>query len=772
MDATRPDVLLLLGAAYYQLEDHSLCIAANDAAILLNPSIPEAYSNLANALQRMGSWDLAITYYISALRLKPNFIDAYINLAAAYLHRGWPVQAAEAYSAALALDPGRTAVRCSLGDLWRSQGEVGRVAAEQCFRTVLQYDPNCGTAWRGLGDCARESGDPRRALKCYKEAVKFMPDSVEAYTGLGIASRDLKKGREAEDAFSKAAALRPNCALALGNLAGSFYENRKLEEAVRTYRAALTVNPMFSEAYNNLGNALRESGRPEESVGCYVSCIQVQLAALAQSTAVAAMIAPPTPGSASNTPSPATAAAAAAAQRLSVSYNNLGGVLKLLGRSTESITAYEHVVMLQPAAPEGHTNLGSSYKDVGAHDKAISSYTRALTLRADFPEAFANLVHSMQCVCDWKNQDILFAQLEREVLRDLAIGKLPSVQPFHAMAYPFSASLALAVSKRYAQECLTVARSLPGACETLLHPPARPLDPGERLKIGYVSSDFTNHPLAHLMGSVFGLHDRSRVEVFCYALTPDDGSKWRERIILESEHFLDVSSWVAPAIAQRVSADGIHILVNLNGYTKGARNEVFALRPAPVQTSLMGFPATMGAEYIPWIVLDKIVCPPKSRHCYSECIAYMPHTYFVNDYKGSHKEVLGEEESEIQILQDGGGVSGGEIIQRVPMPTRASVGLPEDKIIYSCANQLYKYDPDTFTAWCSILKRVPNSVLWLLRFPAAGESRVRFEAAARGVDPNRLIFTDVAPKPQHIARSGLADVFLDTPGKLKKRSIF
>lgn len=148
-----------------------------------------------------------------------------------------------------------------------------------------------------------------------------------------------------------------------------------------------------------------------------------------------------------------------------------------------------------------------------------------------------------------------------------------------------------------------------------------------------------------------------------------------------------------------------------------------------------------GASFLPYMIIDKVVAPPECRACYSECLAYMPNCYFVNDYKRAHQDVLHES----------------------TLPSRTSVGLPEDKIIFSCSNQLYKYDPETFSTWCKILKRVPDSVLWLLRFPPFGEPRIRQEAAAQGVAPDRIIFTDVANKPEHIRRSALADVFLDTP---------
>ncbi|KAK9849498.1 hypothetical protein WJX84_004868 [Apatococcus fuscideae] len=727
VDMARTDVLLLVGAVYYQLANYEQCIAFNDRCILLDPHMAEAHANLANALQQLGNFDMAIIYYQSALRLKPQFTDAYNNMASALVQKGLVPQAVECYTAALHINPNLVDVHNNLGDLWRAQGAVGRVAAQNCYSEALRLDSGYAPAWRGLGDLFREVGDHAQAVACYQEAVGLRPSYADAYTGMGVSLKELKKKEEAEGCFQAVVRLRPGCALSLGNLAGVYYEQGKLDMAIQTYQDAITREPNFPEAYNNLGNALREANRPDEAIACYTMCIQLQFARPHNAALARALQANP------------QGAAMQQAQRLSVAYNNLGGLLKMQGRAAEAIACYEHVASLQSESHDAHANLASAYKDAARQDVAISSYKRALQLRPDFPEAFANLVHSLQCVCEWRDRPQLFQRLEGEVRRDLAAGRLPPVQPFHAMAYPFSAELALAISAKYAEYCAMTAARM--GVPPLQHPPNVQLRPGERLKVAYVSSDFGNHPLSHLMGSVFGLHDRSRVEVHCYALSQSDGSEWRQRIEAETEHFMDVSSWSVPDIAGKLSADGIQVCINLNGYTKGARNEIFALHPAPVQASYMGFPATTGANFLPYLITDKVVAPESCKHCYSEQLAYMPNCYFVNDYKAAHMDVLDE----------------------ANLPPRSEVGLPEDKIVYACSNQLYKYDPETFQTWCNILRRVPNSVLWLLRFPPYGEPNIRQEAHNQGIDPDRIIFTDVANKPVHIRRSGLADVFLDTP---------
>ncbi|KAK9832813.1 hypothetical protein WJX81_003940 [Elliptochloris bilobata] len=709
----------------------------NDRCIMLDSQLAEAHANLANALQQIGNFDMAVIYYQSALRLKPTFTDAYNNLASALVQQGRVPAALQCYQAALAVDPTLVDVYNNMGDLWRAQGVVGRNVAQRCYGQALQVSSGYAPAWRGLADLLREAADHGSAVACYQEAVRLRPAYADAFTGMGMALKELKRRDEAEACFSQVVRLRPGCALSLGNLAGVYYEQGKLQLAIDTYRQAIAHEPHFPEAYNNLGNALREAGRSEEAVQCYTLCIQLQLSGPSGPGAAGALGGGP--GAAAYGATHPAAATLAQAARLSVAYNNLGGILKMQGRAAEAIACYEQVALLHPDSPDAHANLASSYKDAARQDVAVAAYRRALALRPDFPEAFANLVHSLQCVCEWHDRPALFARLEAEVRRDLAAGRLPPVQPFHAMAYPFSAELALAISAKYAEFCAATAARL--RQPPLAHPPAQPLAPGERLRIAYVSSDFGNHPLSHLMGSVFGLHNRAQIEVFCYALSANDGSEWRQRIEAEAERFLDVSAWSVGDIAARISADRIHVAINLNGYTKGARNEIFALNPAPVQTSYMGFPATTGAPFLPYLITDRVVAPEGCRNCYSEHLALMPNCYFVNDYKRAHMDVVDE----------------------ASLPRRAEVGLPDDRIVFACSNQLYKYDPETFQTWCNILRRVPASVLWLLRFPPYGEPRIRAEAAARGVDPSRIIFTDVAAKPIHIRRSGLADVFLDTP---------
>ncbi|XP_024014904.1 probable UDP-N-acetylglucosamine--peptide N-acetylglucosaminyltransferase SEC isoform X2 [Eutrema salsugineum] len=618
-----------------------------------------------------------------------------------------------------------------------------------------------------------ESGDLNRALQYYKEAVKLKPAFPDAYLNLGNVYKALGRPTEAIMCYQHALQMRPNCAMAFGNIASIYYEQGQLDLAIRHYKQAISRDPRFLEAYNNLGNALKDIGRVDEAIRCYNQCLALQpnhpqaMANLGNIYMEWNMMGPA---------SSLFKATLAVTTGLSAPFNNLaiiykqqgnytdaiscynevlridplaadalvnrGNTYKEIGRVSEAIQDYMHAITFRPTMAEAHANLASAYKDSGHVEAAITSYKQALLLRPDFPEATCNLLHTLQCVCCWEDRSKMFTEVEGIIRRQINMSVLPSVQPFHAIAYPIDPILALEISRKYAAHCSIIASRF--GLPPFNHPAGLPVkrEGGfKRLRIGYVSSDFGNHPLSHLMGSVFGMHNRENVEVFCYALSPNDGTEWRQRIQSEAEHFLDVSAMSSDAIAKIINEDKIQILINLNGYTKGARNEIFAMQPAPIQVSYMGFPGTTGATYIDYLVTDEFVSPLQYSHIYSEKLVHLPHCYFVNDYKQKNQDVLDPNSK----------------------PKRSDYGLPEDKFIFACFNQLYKMDPEIVNTWCNILKRVPNSALWLLRFPAAGEMRFRTYAAAQGVQPGQIIFTDVAMKNEHIRRSVLADVILDTP---------
>ncbi|KAF3452392.1 hypothetical protein FNV43_RR02825 [Rhamnella rubrinervis] len=767
----RTDNLLLLGAIYYQLRDFDMCISKNEEALQIDPHFAECYGNMANAWKEKGNLDLAIRYYLVAIELQPNFCDALSNLASAYMRKGRFNEAAQYCRQALQLNPLLVDAHSNLGNLMKMQGLVQE--AYSCYLEALRIQPTFAIAWSNLAGLFMESGDFNRALQYYKEAVKLKPSFPDAYLNLGNVYKALGRPQEAVVCYQRALQTRPNYAMAFGNLASTYYEQGQLDLAILHYKQAISCDPRFLEAYNNLGNALKDIGRVDEAIQCYNQCLTLQpkhpqaLTNLGNiymewnMVAVAASYYKATLSVTTGLSAPFNNLAIIYKQQGNHGdaiscYNevlridplaadglvNRGNTFKEIGRVSEAIQDYLHAIAVYPTMAEAHVNLASAYKDSGHVEAAVTSYRQALLLRPDFPEATCNLLHTLQCLCSWEDRDKMFAEVEGIIRRQINMSLLPSVQPFHAIAYPIDPMLALEISRKYAAHCSIIAsRFSPPPFNYPAPVPVKCDGGNDRLRVGYVSSDFGNHPLSHLMGSVFGMHNRENVEIFCYALSPNDGTEWRQRIQSEVEHFVDVSAMSSDMIAKMINEDEIQILVNLNGYTKGARNEIFAMQPAAIQVSYMGFPGTTGATYIDYLVSDEFVSPFHFSHIYSERLVHLPHCYFVNDYKQKNRDVL---DPCCQLK-------------------RSDFGLPEDKFIFACFNQLYKMDPEIFNTWCNILKRVPNSTLWLLRFPAAGEMRLRSYAVAQGVQPDQIIFTDVAMKNEHIKRSALADLFLDTP---------
>ncbi|CAI9762202.1 unnamed protein product [Fraxinus pennsylvanica] len=724
-DPRRTDNLLLLGAIYFQLRDFDMCITKNEEALQINPNFAECYGNMANAWKEKGNSDVAIRYYLIAIELRPNFSDAWSNLASAYMRKGRLNEAAQCCRQALELNPSLVDAHSNLGNLMKVQGLMQD--AYNCYIEALRIQPTFAVAWSNLAGLFMDAGDLNKALQYYKEAVKLEPNFSDAYLNLGNVYKALGMPQEAIVCYQRALQSRPDYAMAFGNL------------------ATIACDAGFLEAYNNLGNALKDAGRVEEAINCYRQCLFLQPSHPQALTNLGNIY---MEWNMMNAAAQCYKATLSVTTGLSAPFSNLaiiykqqgnygdaiscynevlridpmaadglvnrGNTYKEIGRVNEAIQDYVHAIAIRPTMAEAHANLASAYKDSGLVEAAIKSYNHALMLRPEFPEATCNLLHTLQCVCNWDDREKMFIEVEGILRRQIKMSVIPII------------------ASRY---------SLP----PFKHPPPLRIKGGggrnDRLRIGYVSSDFGNHPLSHLMGSIFGMHDRGNVEVFCYALSPNDGTEWRLRIQSEAEHFLDVSSMSSDMIARLINEDQIQILINLNGYTKGARNEIFAMQPAPIQVSYMGFPGTTGATYIHYLVTDEFVSPMQYSNIYSEKLVHLPHCYFVNDYKQKNQDVLDPN----------------------CQHKRSDYGLPEDKFIFACFNQLYKMDPEIFITWCNILKRVPNSALWLLRFPAAGEMRLRAYAAAQGVQPNQIIFTDVAMKQEHIRRSALADLFLDTP---------
>ena len=634
--------------------------------------------------------------------------------------------------------------------------------AVAAYLRALNLSPNHAVVHGNLACVYYEQGLIDLAVDTYRRAIELQPNFPDAYCNLANALKEKGLVQESEECYNTALQLSPTHADSLNNLANIKREQGYIEEATRLYLKALEVFPEFAAAHSNLASILQQQGKLNEALLHYKEAIRIQ---------------------------PAFADA----------YSNMGNTLKEMHDVQGALQCYTRAIQINPAFADAHSNLASVHKDSGNIPEAIQSYRTALKLKPDFPDAYCNLAHCLQIVCDWTDYSGRMKKIVSIVADQLDKNRLPSVHPHHSMLYPLSHHFRKAIAGRHAQLCLE-------KIQVLHKPPYRfssSLAPDGRLRIGYVSSDFGNHPTSHLMQSIPGVHNRARVEIFCYSLSPDDGTTFRQKVSREAEHFIDLSAIQCNGkAADRIYQDGIHVLVNMNGYTKGARNEIFALRPAPIQAMWLGYPGTSGASFMDYIITDAQTSPVHLADQYSEKLAFLPNTFFIGDHmrmfphlkeriimadagnqqgnvqdnvavinavdidplkdvanmtqitmEGKHKDeavkanvtvaelattqginsmiLNGQLQTSVNGVNIQNGLAtqinakaatGEEIPDQIMVTTRQQYGLPDDAVVFCNFNQLYKIDPSTLKMWVNILNRVPNSVMWLLRFPQVNKT--------------------------------------------------
>lgn len=629
--------------------------------------------------------------------------------------RGRFAEAERLYEAALATDSRHIGTMLRYGVLRLDQRRLDD--AERLFRRAVKTDKRSADAHQLLGFALTGLDRLDEAVRSHEKAIAIRPDFAEAHNNLGYALQVMGRLDQAIVRYQKAIALRPEYCEAHNNLGNAFHLRDESDKAITSYKKALEINPAYAEAHWNLGTAFRAVGRSEDAVMSYERAIALR-------------------------------------PDYWQAYNSLGNTLRALGRLDEAIATYEKAITINPGNIEPLINRGDALVARGREEDAILSYDRALAVKPndveilcrrgetltrlrrdaealacfdmalatdrDHDGAFDGLARASIATCDWKRTE----KLRREVPAHVAEGRF--FDAFTFLSYSDDAALQLACARRFVRHHVPV------------RPP--PLWQGEiwrndKIRIAYVSSGFHEHPTAFLTAELIELHDRSRFEILGVSLGPDDGSDIRARLIRGFDRFYDVRDKSDRDVAAMLNDLNIDIAVDRSGYIVNARPGIFAARPAPVQVNYLGFPGTLGASFYDYILADATVLPFDCQPFYSEKIVHLPDSYQSND-------------------------STRAIAARAP--TRQEAGLPDDGFVFCCFNSSYKIAPAIFDVWMQLLKQVESSVLWLYRDRAAAEENLRQEAAARGVDPGRLVFATRVPQQDHLARHRLADLFLDT----------
>ena len=591
------------------------------------------------------------------------------------------------------------------------------------------------TALSNLGNTLNDLGRPKEALAAFERAASTKPPKCIAFNGLSNAYEGMNRYDDARKASARGTKLLPDCDYAYYNLGRLLRAAERSKEAQAAFRSASALKPDSALYANGLGTALHANGQPDPAIEAYKTAIQLD-------------------------------------PKWSAPYRNIGLVhYESGGRAKEALYWYEQTIKLEPTSAETYCDMGTAYLELHDQARSMVEYERALSLEPSNALARANVVYLSTKHCRWmggeERHDHLRALWDDLLDRINAKRRNPMMPsphlflpPYHALAYDRSDPIKLReLAAAYAEHAADRA----GA--TASPPPPHPPPPNvhwrksadTRLTVGYLTTDFGNHPTTHLMQSVFRIQQElGSVRAICFARS-DDRSEQRRRLMKECEEFVDLTGLDWRVSASEIRKRRIPLLVDLNGHCGKPQFEILSLRPAPVQISYMGHPGTSGAEYVQYVLTDRSSAPVSGRTHFSEHLVSL-HQWHVTDYRFAHNfETLAPPPSVGRKHESG------PTLKWPHDARREDIDLPSSGFIFATFNQLYKVSPLFYASWLNTLKRSPSSSrLWMLHFPDIAASNLQAEAIASGVRSSRLIGAPTVDRTFHLARTSLADLHLDT----------
>lgn len=567
---------------------------------------------------------------------------------------------------------------------------ISRGKTEQAGRMIKQLmrqAPESAEGYHLLGLLEYQKRQFSEAVRLISKAVIIDPHDPVIRNNSGLALLANGQVNQAIESFSVAIDLEQNNADTWFNRGNAFREMGRHDDARRDYLKALAIDPFLADAHNNLGLSYRHSGETDLAVEQFELCLQIL---------------PDHP----------------------YALNNLGLAKQALGDTDTAKSLFEKALKAVPDYPEAHINLAHLSQEFNDYVKATEHYLVAYKQVPELDLLAGDLAQSKAMICDWHNLDALWAQIEKRIQKGAV-----ACSPFVLLSGLDRPDLSLKLAAHYA------AKHVPSLDVPVFTPPTK-RDPSRKLRIGYLSSDFKEHPVAYLTVGIIENHCRNDVELFGFAIGQAGDGPLGRRIRAGFDHFVDVSGQTDAQAVQTIRSFGLDIAMDITGYTAGCRPSILKARVAPVQVNYYGYAGTMGADFIDYIVGDAYLMPPGSEVYYQEKIIYMPECHQPNDDQRPISDVS---------------------------TTRADHGLPDKGFVYCCFNKPYKILPKVFDSWMRILKAVKHSVLWLQSTDQTVMQNLRLAAKKSGIDPERLIFAGRTPTTsEHLARYKHADLFLDT----------
>jgi protein O-GlcNAc transferase len=581
----------------------------------------------------------------------------------------------------------------SLAQAWRLRSQSLWMQAEAICQSVLSRNPACGQAWHVMGLLANDQNQTSQAVKNLKQAIAVEPGEPAHYNNLGVVLNSMHRYAAAESWLVKALNIAPHFHDARCNLGLAFYHQKDLDRAANCFTEILSAVPNHDAALANLGMTRLAQQMYAEAVEAYEKAVSI---------------------------SPDQAQW----------HGNLGSAYVRMGRYKQAVRCYRTAAKLDPAALEYNIYQSIAMRADGNLSESIRLLEGVLGKDPGQSSAIAQLVVGLEYTCQWDKLDLFHPLLENATKTALDDGRRPHEDPMLNIRRCNDLTVNQAVGRAWSRHYENQAQR---SGIRLVHNPAE--RHRDKINIGYLSYDYRNHPVAHQLYPLFGLHNRDRFRSVAFSMGPDDGSLFREKVAAGCDEFIDISAMSLIEAVRSISDRKIDILVDLMGHSHHNRMEILALRPAPIQVGYLGFLSTTGAQFLDYLVADATVVPKDHQPYFDEKLLRMPHCY-----QFCHSDLTPAETD----------------------MSRKDWGLPDTGIVLCCFNTVYKIDRELFDAWMRILIKVPDATLWLNGGHQMARQQMRSRAMMLGIDADRLVFAEKIALEEHLKRLSLADLALDT----------
>ena len=566
-----------------------------------------------------------------------------------------------------------------------AQQKIGKLKeAEINYKKAIELKPDYFECYYNMGFLFGIINRFDEAKHSFKKAISIKTDFFQAYSSLGGIQYRVGKLKEAETSYKKAIALKPDYAEAYMNLGSTYHKLNKFLEAEMSYKKAIELKPDYAEAYMNLGSTYHKLNKFLEAEMNYKKAIELK-------------------------PDYAEA------------YMSLGLNNHKIHKFLEAETSYKKAIELKPDYAKAHCNLGNLQDSQKKFIESLVSYDRAYALDPEIDFLLGSLQHTKMHLCMWDDFSINIDDLTKKINRG---GK--TVTPLTLLALIDDPKIHRKAAETFSNNRVPKSNFFPKISHYYEH---------KKIRLGYFSGDFRNHPVAFLTAELYELHDRTKFEIHAFSFGPDENDKFNMRIKKNVDHFHDVRMMSNDDVVKLSRSLEIDIAIDLTGFTTEARVDIFTMLAAPTQVNYLGYAGTMSMNSMDYLIADHTLIPKESKKFYSEKIVYMTNSYQVNISK--------TDVSKITFL-------------------RHEVGLPETSFIFCCFNNHYKITPSIFASWMRILKATNDSILWLLVEDVNAKKNLKQQAIKFGIDEERLIFAKKLPHAENLKRIQTAGLFLDT----------